>query len=78
MPREALLPTAERHAHVPGRQHVGYLNEFRRRLANGVALAKALNRTVVLPPFYCYCDKYWARLVRGTMGQQALRNKPRL
>eukprot|EP00966_Prymnesium_polylepis_P113906 2632670-Prymnesium_polylepis.1 len=53
--------------HVRGRQHVEYLNAFRRRLAAGVALAKALNRTVVLPPFHCYCDKYWARLMRGTL-----------
>ena len=39
-------------------------------------LSRALNRTVVLPPFYCYCDKYWARLVRGTMGMQALPTQP--
>ncbi|OUS46581.1 nucleotide-diphospho-sugar transferase-domain-containing protein [Ostreococcus tauri] len=29
---------------------------------NGLALAKALNRTLVLPPARCYCDKIWNTL----------------
>ncbi|KAL1530526.1 hypothetical protein AB1Y20_001427 [Prymnesium parvum] len=62
--------------HVLGRQHVAHLNAFRQRLAYGVVLAKALNRTVVLPPYYCYCDKYWARLTRCTVGMQALGTQP--
>ena len=62
--------------HARGRQHVEHLDRFRQRLADGVLLAKALNRTVVLPPFYCYCDKYWARLTRCTIGQQALATQP--
>ena len=36
------------------------------RLADGVLLARVLNRTVVLPQFHCYCDKYWARLTQCT------------
>ena len=40
------------------RQHVAHLNAFRRRLARGVTLARLLNRTVVLPRFWCYCDRY--------------------
>ena len=43
--------------HARGRQHVAHLEHTRQRLADGVLLARALNRTVVLPPFYCYCDK---------------------
>ena len=30
--------------------------------AHGVALARILNRTLVLPHMWCYCDKYWHRL----------------
>jgi len=48
--------------HVRGRQHVDHLNRLRQRLAAGVALARVLNRTIVLPTFYCYCDKFWHRL----------------
>ncbi len=42
--------------HVRGRQHVAHLTAFRQRLAAGVALARLLNRTVVLPRFWCHCD----------------------
>ena len=62
--------------HARGRQHVAHLEAFRQRLADGVLLARALQRTVVLPPFYCYCDKYWARLTRCTIGHQALATQP--
>lgn len=48
--------------HARGRQHVDHLNRLRQRLASGVALARVLNRTLVLPTFYCYCDKFWHRL----------------
>ena len=48
--------------HVRGRQHVHHLEYTRQRLARGVALARALNRTVVLPTLWCYCDKFWHRL----------------
>lgn len=48
--------------HVRGKQHVDHLNRLRQRLAAGVALARVLNRTLVLPTFYCYCDKFWHRL----------------
>ena len=27
-----------------------------------MALARSLNRTVVLPRLWCYCDKFWSRL----------------
>jgi len=47
---------------VRGRQHVSHLERLRQRLALGVALARALNRTVVLPTLWCYCDKFWHRL----------------
>ena len=48
--------------HVRGRQHVDHLERLRQRLAHGFALARALNRTVVLPTLWCYCDKFWHRL----------------
>ena len=48
--------------HVRGRQHVEHLERTRQRLAHGFALARALNRTVVLPTLWCYCDKFWHRL----------------
>ena len=51
--------------HVRGRQHVDHLNRLRQRLAHGFALARVLNRTVVLPTLWCYCDKFWHRLDRG-------------
>ena len=47
---------------VRGRQHVNHLERLRQRLAHGFALARALNRTVVLPTLWCYCDKFWHRL----------------
>ena len=48
--------------HVRGRQHVDHLDRIRQRLAHGFALARVLNRTVVLPTLWCYCDKFWHRL----------------
>lgn len=48
--------------HVRGRQHVDHLERTRQRLALGFALARTLNRTVVLPTLWCYCDKFWHRL----------------
>ena len=48
--------------HVRGRQHVEHLNRLRQRLAYGFSLGRALNRTVVLPTLWCYCDKFWHRL----------------
>jgi len=48
--------------HNRGRQHVEHLEHTRQRLAHGVALARILNRTLVLPHMWCYCDKYWHRL----------------
>ncbi len=50
--------------HVRGRQHVHHLERTRQRLATAFALARALNRTVVLPRLWCYCDKFWHRLDR--------------
>jgi len=48
--------------HARGRQHVDHLQQLRQRLAHGFALARVLNRTVVLPTLWCYCDKFWHRL----------------
>ena len=62
--------------HARGNQHVKHLERTKQRLADGVLLARALNRTVVLPPFHCYCDKYWSRLVKCTVGAQALATQP--
>jgi hypothetical protein len=59
-PREPWV--GERDYHVRGRQHVKHLERLRQRLAHGFALARVLNRTVVLPTFWCYCDKFWHRL----------------
>ncbi|KAL1495590.1 hypothetical protein AB1Y20_016951 [Prymnesium parvum] len=50
--------------HVRGRQHVDHLERTRQRLAYGFALGRAINRTVVLPTLWCYCDKFWHRLDR--------------
>ena len=62
--------------HARGRQHLAHLERTRQRLAGGVALARALNRTVVLPHMWCYCDKYWHRLeecaVPNSVGAQPL------
>ena len=66
----------ERDPHARGRQHVEHVNALLRRLAAGVALGRALNRTVVLPRLYCYCDRYWARLTECTIGRQALPTQP--
>jgi hypothetical protein len=70
------VPWVPTDPHARGRQHVEHIDRFRQRLASGVLLARALNRTVVLPPFFCYCDKYWARLTRCTVGAQALATQP--
>jgi len=61
----APLPTDRRNGSqllARGRQHVSHLERTRQRLAHGVALARALNRTLVLPRLWCYCDKFWSRL----------------
>jgi hypothetical protein len=54
--------------HIRGRQHVAWVDGLFQRLAAGISLARALKRTIVLPPLYCYCERHWARLaqVRGT------------
>ena len=63
---EALAPAEKwvgmANLHARGRQHVDHLDRLRQRLAHGFALARALNRTVVLPTLWCYCDKFWHRL----------------
>ena len=59
-PREAWVGYKD--LHVRGRQHVEHLTHLRQRLAHGFALGRALNRTVVLPTLWCYCDKFWHRL----------------
>lgn len=43
-------------------QHVHYQAETRGRLQAALALALALNRTIILPEFACYCDRYFYRL----------------
>ncbi|KAJ1617908.1 nucleotide-diphospho-sugar transferase-domain-containing protein [Pavlovales sp. CCMP2436] len=43
-------------------QHVQWQQHVRNRLQHALALALALNRTVILPPFHCYCDRYFYRL----------------
>ena len=48
--------------HIRSRQHVNHVERTRQRLAHGFALARVLNRTVVLPTLWCYCDKFWHRL----------------
>mmetsp|Transcript_3850 Transcript_3850/g.12697 ORF Transcript_3850/g.12697 Transcript_3850/m.12697 type:complete len:435 (-) Transcript_3850:139-1443(-) len=58
--------------HSRGRQHVAWVNGLFQRLATGISLARALQRTVVLPPLYCYCEKHWARLFQCTVGLTAL------
>ena len=45
--------------HIRSRQHVNHVERTRQRLAHGFALARVLNRTVVLPTLWCYCDKFW-------------------
>ena len=59
-PREPWVGFKDLHAR--GRQHVSHLERVRQRLAHGFALARALNRTAVLPTLWCYCDKFWHRL----------------
>ena len=70
------MPWVPSDTHARGRQHVAHLERARQRLADGVLLARVLNRTVVLPQFHCYCDKYWARLTQCTIGTQVLGSQP--
>ena len=44
-----------------GRQHVNHLERSRQRIADGVALARALNRTVVLPTLWCEISPRYTR-----------------
>lgn len=37
---------------------------WRERVRSGLVLARALNRTLVLPRPHCYCDRSWAPLTR--------------
>ena len=62
-----LAPWVPSDPHAWSRQHVAHLEATRQRLADGVLLARVLNRTVVLPQFHCYCDKYWGRLAQCTI-----------
>ena len=71
-----VVPWVPSDPHARGRQHVAHLERARQRLADGVLLARVLNRTVVLPQFHCYCDKYWARLTQCTIGTQVLGSQP--
>lgn len=43
-------------------QHVEWQRAVRERLQHALALALALNRTIILPEFACYCDRYFYRL----------------
>ena len=66
-PPERVAPTASDRTNpaqllARGTQHVEHLEKTRQRIAHGVALARALNRTLVLPQLWCYCDKFWSRL----------------
>ena len=61
-PIPTTFPRSAEQLHERGRQHVDHLTRFRQRLAIGVSLARILNRTVVLPTMYCYCDKFWHRV----------------
>ena len=71
-----VVPWVPSDPHARGRQHVAHLERARQRLADGVLLARVVNRTVVLPQFHCYCDKYWARLTQCTIGTQVLGSQP--
>ena len=76
---EVLAPSApwnESHPTARSRQHAAHLAQLKERIAQGVLLARALRRTLVLPPLVCYCDKYWAKLTRCTIGEQALATQP--
>ena len=33
-----------------------------------MALARSLNRTLVLPPLWCYCDKFWRSVLGLGLG----------
>lgn len=70
------VPYSPLDPHARGRQHIEHMRAFWQQLADGVLLARALRRVVVLPPFHCYCDKYWARLTQCTIGHQALATQP--
>jgi len=37
---------------------------WRRRVMQGLAVARALNRTLILPAAACYCERSWASLTR--------------
>lgn len=43
-------------------QHVDWQLRVRAKLQHAIALAVALNRTLILPRFWCYCDRYFYRL----------------
>jgi hypothetical protein len=71
--RRYVLVTAD--AHVPpvipfdradydqrAYQHTEWQERVRSRLQSALALALVLNRTMILPEFHCYCDRYFYRL----------------
>ena len=58
--------------HARGRQHVEHVSGALQRLALGLIVAIETNWSLVFPPLWCYCDKYWSRLTRCTIGPQAL------
>lgn len=40
-------------------RHVAAVSFYYLSIRNALAIAHILNRTLILPPFTCYCDKYW-------------------
>ena len=59
--------------HKKAQQHVNYLNQVRRKLAHAVVTAMHHNLTIVVPPIYCFCDKFWSRLTQCTIGASVAR-----
>eukprot|EP00899_Mesostigma_viride_P000582 jgi/Mesvir1/10524/Mv21766-RA.2 len=39
---------------------------YQMAVRNGMALARALNRTLIMPRLRCYCDRYWYAVVYDT------------
>jgi hypothetical protein len=44
-------------------RHMRVAAFYRHSVRNALALATVLNRTLIVPPFQCYCDRWWGNVL---------------
>jgi len=44
-------------------RHMRVAAFYRHSVRNALALARVLNRTLIVPPFQCYCDRWWGNVL---------------